>query len=119
MFLIPFQVICLFQDGVIGIEGESIESTDGFYQVLSGSAEECAITASLEYEGAIGIEFSPAYNNQEYSTCNIILGSMCNPNQDECLIQETNDSSVSCLLAGKFLSLPKISFMSKILSFSR
>ena len=115
MFLIPFQVICLFQDGKIGMEGSGIEPIDG----ISGSAEECARTAYLEIEGAIGITFSPAYNNQEYSTCNIILGSMCNPNQDECLIQETNDSSVSCLLAGKFLSLPKISFMSKILSFSR
>ena len=113
MFLIPFQVICLFQDGRIGMEGKSIEPIDG----LSGSAEECAITASLEYEGAIGITFSPAYDNQEYSICNIILGSMCNPNEDECLIKETNDSSVSCFLAGKFLSLPKISFMIEILSF--
>ena len=95
------------------MEGKSIEPID----VLSGSAEECAVTASLEYEEAIGITFSPAYNNQEYSICNIILGNMCNPNQDECLIKETNDSSVSCFLAGKFLSLPKISFVIKILSF--
>ena len=111
----------MFQDGKIGMEGEGegvwygIEPING----ISGSAEECAITASLEYEGVIGITFSPANNNQEYSICNIILGSMCNPNQDECLIKETNDSSVSCFLAGKFLSLPKLSFMIKIHSFLR
>jgi len=89
-------VICLFHDGIIVMDGESLEPK---YGGLAATAQECAISAST-YESAIGVTYGPAFNTNRDDTCSIFTDTMCNQTFNECYIQETDDNSVSCFLAG-------------------